>query len=144
MKNLVQQLNAELSEFKMHYCRLTENFLFQDWDRMQKIIDDYYSNWSNEISKNYHALPTSVKRNEQDKFINSELAKAKENFNNNIIKLANRIAKKGLEIDNIKINTYNAFPNIECRITDGNQSIIAYTVLAGGNIQRPHYRYLIK
>ena len=144
MKNLIEKLNQELIEFRIEYLTQIKTWLVNDWGIKQAIINDYHANWSNEISKLYHALPSSVKRNEQDKWLNNELSKAEENFNHNIIKLANRIAKKGIDIDNIKINTYNAFSNIECRISDGNKSIIAYTILAGGNIQKPHYRYLIK
>lgn len=144
MKNLVDKLNTELSEFKNHYLVLTEKFLFHDWDRMQKIIDDYYSNWTKEISKKYHSLPTSVKRNEQDKFIETEMAVADKRFDDNVLKLAARLIKKGINSENINIKATIAMPNIECVINDGNKYITAYTIIAGGNIQRPHYRYLIK
>jgi len=144
MKNLVQQLNTELSEFKKQYLVLTENFLLTDWVRMQKIIDDYYSNWTNETSKIYHALPSSVKRNEQVKFIENQMAKADKSFDDNVLKLAARLIKKGINPENINIKATVAMPNIECVINDGNKYLTAYTIIAGGNIQRPHYRYLIK
>ena len=34
--------------------------------------------------------------------------------------------------------------NIESIITDGTKTVRAWTIVAEGEIQRPHYRYLIK
>lgn len=34
--------------------------------------------------------------------------------------------------------------NIETTITDGVKKVRAFTIVAEGEIQRPHYRYLIK
>jgi len=34
--------------------------------------------------------------------------------------------------------------NIETTLTDGEKMVRAYTIIAEGQVQRPHYRYLIK
>lgn len=82
---------------------------------------------------------------------NSYILKSEENaishYNNSIVKLANRIVKKGLDINNITMLTESKMEkgNISTYITDSNGLCIhAYTILAWGEINKPHYRYLIK
>jgi hypothetical protein len=65
-------------------------------------------------------------------------------YENSIVKLAYRIEKKGLNLDKITVKTSHIGVNINTWITDGEQTVHAYTIIASGEIQRPHYRYLIK
>jgi hypothetical protein len=34
--------------------------------------------------------------------------------------------------------------NINITLTDGDKTVRAYTIVAEGEIQKPHYRYLVK
>jgi hypothetical protein len=34
--------------------------------------------------------------------------------------------------------------NIDMTLTDGEKTVKAFTIIAEGQIQRPHYRYLVK
>jgi len=52
--------------------------------------------------------------------------------------------KKNLDWTNIKIENGSVGVNINITITDGEQTVRAWTIIAEGEIQRPHYRYLIK
>ena len=61
-----------------------------------------------------------------------------------IEKLAKRIEKKGLNQENIRTITSHVGVNIETTLTDGNKTVRAFTIIAQGTIQKPHYRYLIK
>lgn len=65
-------------------------------------------------------------------------------YESSIHKLASRIVEKGLDIDSLKMETAHIGVNIDTIITDGERTVKAFTVLAWGDIQRPHYRYLIK
>lgn len=61
-----------------------------------------------------------------------------------IKKLATRISEKNLNQDKLIITTAHIGINIETTFTDGTNVIKAWTIVAEGDIQRPHYRYLIK
>ena len=61
-----------------------------------------------------------------------------------IEKLAFRIAKKGLNVSQLSAVTSSVGVNINCTLTDGVKTIRCFTIVAGGPIQQPHYRYLIK
>ena len=81
--------------------------------------------------------------NKLDQKINDEINKASKNFDSKTVKLYNRLVKKGIsEVKNININY--TYPDLEGHIESDNKKVSFYTILAYGEIQRPHYRYLIK
>ncbi len=61
-----------------------------------------------------------------------------------IEKLAARIEKKGLNIDSLTVTTSHIGVNINTTLTDGSKTVKAFTIIASGEIQKPHYRYLVK
>lgn len=79
-----------------------------------------------------------------DNFIQKEKQKATNHYQNSILKLAERISKKGLDINNITVQTSHIGVNINTVLTDGQKIVKAFTIIAEGEIQCPHYRYLIK
>lgn len=85
-----------------------------------------------------------VKRMGKDEYILNARRKAENHYEYSIIKLADRISKKGLNEDNLRMTTSHIGMNIETTITDGVKTIRAFTILAWGEIQCPHYRYLVK
>jgi hypothetical protein len=58
--------------------------------------------------------------------------------------LAARVEAKELNIESIKVTSGFQNVNFECTITDGIKKVRAFTIIAEGEIVRPHYRYLIK
>jgi len=79
-----------------------------------------------------------------DKYLAKELKYAEMHYESSVIKLANRIEKKGLDIDNLSVTTSHIGVNINTTLTDGEKTVRAFTIVASGDIQRPHYRYLVK
>lgn len=77
-------------------------------------------------------------------FIAKNVESAERHYNDSIQKLAKRIESKGLIIEKIKAVTSHVDVNIETILTDGDLTVKAWTIIAEGPIQRPHYRYLIK
>lgn len=65
-------------------------------------------------------------------------------YSASINKLAARILKKGLNIDALRVKTAHIGVNIESILTDGEKTVRAFTIIAEGPVQCPHYRYLIK
>jgi hypothetical protein len=79
-----------------------------------------------------------------EKYIEKELKYAEIHYESSIIKLDDRIEKKGLNQDKITVVTSHIGVNINITLTDGEKTVRAFTIIAEGEIQRPHYRYLIK
>ena len=77
-------------------------------------------------------------------FTEKTMNNAKQHYENSIEKLAYRIKKKGLNISKLKATTSYIDVNISTILTDGEKTVRAWTIIASGSIQRPHYRYLIK
>jgi hypothetical protein len=103
--------------------------------------------WYHRDSKKLKKLQSEIRKaNKYTKkgFIKNEVLAATEHYNNSIKKLAQRVTKKGLELNKIKMTTSFFDPNINTQITDGTKTVNAYTIIASGEVQRPHYRYLVK
>ena len=79
-----------------------------------------------------------------EKYKEKELKKAQLHYDSSLLKLAERIKKKGIDIDNMKVVSGYVGVNIEMTISDGEKYVKAWTIIAEGDIQRPHYRYLVK
>lgn len=86
----------------------------------------------------------SLKRLGKDEYIKKSVRDAEFHYKNSIIKLSERISKKGLNQKNLSLKTSHIDVNIETIITDGFTTVRAYTILAYGEVQCPHYRYLVK
>jgi hypothetical protein len=79
-----------------------------------------------------------------EKYIAKELKYAEMHYETSIEKLAFRIEKKGLNQEKLNVVTSHIGININTTLTDGDKIVRAFTIIAEGEIQRPHYRYLIK
>jgi hypothetical protein len=79
-----------------------------------------------------------------EKFVADAKAHAEAHYTASIDKLALRVEAKGLNLDALTVTRAQVKQNLETRLTDGQQTVRAFTILAWGPIVRPHYRYLIK
>jgi len=79
-----------------------------------------------------------------EKFIEKELKKAENHYESSLLKLAHRIELKKLNIDKMSVVTGYVGVNIDMTLSDGEKTVKAFTIIAEGDIQRPHYRYLVK
>jgi hypothetical protein len=77
-------------------------------------------------------------------FLSRELKFAERYYNNSLNKLCDRISKKGLNEETLEVKSAKVGVNIETNITDGVKNVRAWTIIASGDVQRPHYRYLVK
>ena len=154
---------AKMSEISGAYCEEWNNARCEGIDK--KAVDDKYSeiviargyvNGTTECTY-YYKTPYAVFCSKKNKlhshqvFSNSladYLVKAKKNaklhYENSILRLALRIEKKELNQAKLEMTTSHIDVNIETTITDGDKTVRAWTIIAEGPIQRPHYRYLVK
>lgn len=78
--------------------------------------------------------------------IDYELNKAEIHYQDSIKKLNDRLIKKGVPegSENVIISNARVGVNLEITIQFNDIKVRAWTVVASGPVQRPHYRYLVK
>lgn len=104
---------------------------YQQGIRYRKAQDARY-NANNTVEKGIEA------------YVAKNVKLAEMHYDDSIAKLAARIEKKGLNETTLVVKTAHVGVNLEITLTDGTQIVRAFTIIASGPIQKPHYRYLIK
>ena len=98
--------------------------------------------WANE--RKIMRLPSYFFNGDVNEHIERMVKAAEKHYTISIAKLALRIEKKGLNQEKIEMTTGYVDVNITTTITDGEKVVKAWTIIAGGEVQKPHYRYLVK
>lgn len=171
---LIQILTEQTQELKIEYVQKTKEWAEKNYAYCSKILKRTSQEWCDHfnIKSKIHNPGTSIEfvgfptdfyntsaaytmSKEKKKasavvrqgydFYLSEIEKnAIIHYENSINKLAYRISEKGLNEDKIEIKTARVGRNLETFLTDGEKKVRAFTVLAWGEVNQPHYRYLIK
>lgn len=144
---LTEILKKETETLKNQFLQFNEKYAEIEFYKIKNWINDYKENKIERLEnqKKYYAIPAYLFLDKTPKnHIEKMVKNAKEHYEISIEKLAARIQKKGLNLDKLKTSTSHIGVNIETTLTDGNKTVRAFTIIAEGEIQRPHYRYLIK
>jgi len=143
---LVEKLTEQTQELKTSFIEKTIEWSKEEYSRLKDFVNDYQTNYDVSKEKKYFSLPSCVvnMNGKVEEYIDIQVKKAEKHYSNSIEKLALRIAKKGLNESNLKMTTSYLDPNISTTITDGVKTIKAFTIIASGMVQKPHYRYLVK
>lgn len=148
MESLIELLKKETEPLKFQYVEMTQKWAVKEFEYLRQWAKDYNSGkfGFGEASKKYYRLPYYIvnSNGKVEQHIENMVKQAIEHYEFSIEKLATRIEKKGLNQENLKAFTSHIGVNIETTLTDGNKTVRAFTIIAEGEIQRPHYRYLIK
>lgn len=151
MKKIVEILKKETKSLKTQYVEMTEKWAKKEFNRLLNsncegtaiLIRGKYYPKNNSLTQSEISKINSLNLG-KEVFLKKAIDSAKEHYENSILKLADRINKKGLNVDALKVKTSHIGVNIETTLTDGIKTVNAFTIIASGDIQRPHYRYLIK
>ena len=161
---LVSILKKETKELKVQFVAMRKQFASDEYDRFAKYFDLHdESEWMKldpkaVVERNYgdktpyFCYTTSklynkvqgIKRMGKKEMVAREVKFAKEHYEMSIIKLANRIEKKDMNQNKIKTTSSHVGVNFETILTDGEKTVRAWTIIASGPVQCPHYRYLVK
>ena len=149
---LVERLTAETQELKKTYIEMTIEWAKEDFARTKQWISEAYKKQREELgSSEYWAIERKIMRlpsyffnGDANDHVEKMVKAAQKHYTNSIAKLALRIEKKGLNQDKIEMTTGYVDVNITTTITDGEKVVRAWTIIASGDIQKPHYRYLVK
>lgn len=148
MYDLVSILKTQTESLKIQYVELTKEWAENEFIRLWNWAKDYQAGkfGSEKASRTYHALPYEIvnPNGKMEVWIEKRVKEAEQHYEDSIKKLAYRIGQKKLDTTNIKIKTSHIGVNIDTTLTDGQKTVRAWTIIASGPIQRPHYRYLIK
>jgi len=110
----------------------------------QRFNDEHYRNGDNQrLTRSIDKMNKIVSMG-LSKYIEKMEENAILHYEDSIIKLATRIEKKELNKSNLTVKTSHVGVNIETTLTDGIKTVRAFTIIASGEVQKPHYRYLIK
>lgn len=150
MKNLIETLKKETESLKTQYIEKTEKWakeqvvrnVLRKEEYFTKKISDYSSKMDYYREQKFAYNTPSFHFTKE--FVTRSIKDAHDHYEDSIQKLAFRIKEKGLDLDKLRIKTAHVGVNIESVLTDGTKTVRAFTILAWGDIQRPHYRYLIK
>lgn len=172
--NLVEILKSQTQELKESYVEQSIEYAKKEFDVIVERVDWKEEDWANFLgvetrvanegsntefvtfyrgfynsseSRKYYRLrdeANRVYRMGKEEYLNRVEKKAVDHYENSILKLANRIQKKGLNEESLHVETARVGVNLETTLTDGEKTVRAWTIVAWGDVQRPHYRYLIK
>jgi len=148
MNDLIEILTKETQSLKIQYLQMTEEWAEKEFYYLRQWAIDYRSGkfGFDEASRKYYKLPSYILNSDGkvEQHIEEMVKRASEHYTESLLKLADRVSKKGLNYETLKVKTSHIGVNIEIILTDGIKTVKAFTIIAGGSIQRPHYRYLIK
>ena len=150
MTNLTTILKEETKSLKAQYLEMTKKWAAKEYETMKQFANDYSSGKfgykNGDLEKKYYRLPYYVvnSNGKVEQHIEKMIKAANDHYELSISKLADRIEKKGLNKETLKTKTSHIGVNIETTLTDGIKTVRAFTIIAEGQIQKPHYRYLIK
>ncbi len=160
-----EKLEKELVDFKAQYIEMCKDWAAnkfngfsnyfgwtkEDWKKKYGVLKVVQLNsWEQEevlvIPLDILQLMSSVAdaaKMGKEQFVNEAGNDGDRFFTDRTHKLTYRLISKGLNVANMKIQSARVGKNIDSRITDGKLSVHARTILAHGDIIKPHYRYII-
>lgn len=149
---IAEKMTEVTADFKVLFIDKVREWSIEEFSRINERFEKYYKQGRNgyDSSSDYYKEQKFVHRTTRptnlEKFIEKSLIEAEKHYKASIQKLAFRIESKGLNFDKLEVlrNPSIRVGDLQISITDGFKTVRAYTVLAWGEIQRPHYRYLIK
>lgn len=160
-KKLLNELKKQTEPLRIAYIKHSKEFASKQFYKMEKITEQdvinekgYDSEWGGKVIKRHTKASLAYWNNIKgilnkghENYVGSREKFAKLHYEDSMVKLTNRIIKKGLDFSKITIVTdLTRFDkgNIETTIKDGQRIVRAFTILAWGEVNAPHYRYLIK
>jgi hypothetical protein len=148
---LVQALRTETEAIKNSYMAQISDWARQEFDNIVKLRIDFHNGviprrtmqWV-KVEKFLWNQGHAIIQSGVEKFVEKQVKEAGEHYESSILKLSAKIEKKGLNIEKLEVKSGRVGVNFETTLTDGEKIVRAFTIVASGDIQKPHYRYLIK
>jgi len=149
-----QELKADYIQKVIDSANEMHNSAVEKLSNAHKVKSEAYKTWradwknnilrkeANEAEKTFLRL-SSIASVPLEKYIATEVKYGELHYENSLLKLADRLISKGIS-ENFKIKSGYVGVNFELVITHELGQVKAWTIIACGEIVRPHYRYLVK
>ena len=148
MTNLINILKAETESLRIQYIDAVQKWAKEEFYELRAWAKRYHAGefGFGVASKKYYRIPSYIVNSGDNiqRHIDAMTKEAEAHYEQSMEKLAYRIAKKGLNEERLVVHTAHVGVNIETVLTDGDKYVRAFTIIASGSVQKPHYRYLIK
>lgn len=167
---LVELLREHTQDLKKEFLERTRIYAETDFEKAEKLLsktsDWWYEKYKvqnppppysyksvewNTYSKNSREMQSAREKLKNitykglEAYVSLNLKYAEEHYESSLMKLATRLKEKGVtESTELKIKSGRVAENFECTIFHDGKTTIAWTIIASGPVQRPHYRYLVK
>jgi len=148
---LVNALRTETEAIKNSYMAQISDWARQEFESIVKMRNDLRDGIIKARTQEYYNALKFLNRNGYsiinsgvEKFLEKQVKEALEHYESSILKLSSKIEKKGLNIEKLEVKSGMVGVNFETTLSDGEKIVRAFTIVASGEIQKPHYRYLIK
>lgn len=108
--------------------------------------ENFYNTRNARIMDSMKSEARRLERMGKAEFIKREKERAERHYEDSLAKLIERLVKKGVSKDSrdVKIVSGWVGVNFEVIIEVHEIRVKAWTIIASGPVQRPHYRYLVK
>jgi hypothetical protein len=101
--------------------------------------------------KKYYRMQDAIRENKRTvaagykAYEDGKVNEAKRHYADSVMKLSYRIMEKSMDINKMKVVTASIDRNIDTTISDGVNTVKAFTIIAAldSTLVRPHYRYLV-
>lgn len=100
-------------------------------------------NFDNRAYKSFSQIEEKIESNKAF-WIASEMKKTSKSFDNSLMKIAGAISNLDMNLDTMNVKSVLMNMGVDITLTDGNKQVHAFTIIACGEIVRPHFRFLIK
>jgi len=169
VQNIIDLLLKEMEPLRVMFMERTRLWAIGDFERISVvgnltndevvekygkiiIVKNYKTGQMEKVKyadrsiKDWHYENKEIMKKGIEDYLEKSKKNAEEHYQNSIVKLANRINAKDLKVEKIVAKTkYSDIGvNIETILEDGEKIVRAWTIIASGAVQRPHYRYLVK
>jgi len=169
---LIEELYKHTSDLKAAFIEKTKEYADERFAYCEKLMQRTEAEWLKAYrieytvvnkygNPNYHEynhrlvaaqemerakiVAREVVRMGLDKYKASKVKQAEEHYTESIIRLAKRLNDKGITANSkFTIHSARVGVNFECYIHHENGITKAWTIIASGPVQQPHYRYLVK
>jgi hypothetical protein len=160
LKKLYIEETKKFADRKYEHCLSREHWTTKQWyDEYQlpyKILHEGTDRAFPSLERDYNYKVYSMMLNHQsevrkilglglDKYKANEVKDAERHYEASIEKLSMKLNEKGIvDESEFTVTSGRIGENFECNIHHEHGLTKAWTILASGPIQRPHYRYLVK
>ena len=160
LKTLYIEETKKYADSKHKHCLEREHWTTQQWydeyglkykirhegsDRAFALLESGYNSKVYGFMLNHKSEVKKILELGLEKYKAQEVKYAEQHYEDSITRLSVRLNEKGITDESkFTITSGHIGMNFECYINHENGLTKAWTIIASGPIQRPHYRYLVK